>query len=256
MERILTQVVNFVRHDVISTRVHRSWLRVHELTTWMERFFTGRELVNTSSRLERNAALDCWKFCNFPKIILTSSYAVYKTGLIVIVTVSLVSCLHWLQHCTLHYITLHKTFIVRNHTEMTNCALHSQQRGSDNIINKKCKVIKDGKMGQFINRQQYWRKSVSVTEYTHTVRTTPFSLRCLLKFRFKTNKVIGPWTRITENYFTALLADLAVVLMVRLFTNHSTHMCNNQSHFTVIITDQSQHTHIYTVTNRGSQCMQ
>jgi len=31
MERILTQIVNFVRHDVISTRVHRSWLRVHEL---------------------------------------------------------------------------------------------------------------------------------------------------------------------------------------------------------------------------------
>jgi len=57
MERILTQIVNFVRHDVISTRVYRLWLRVHELTTWMECFFTGRELVNTSSRLERNAAL-------------------------------------------------------------------------------------------------------------------------------------------------------------------------------------------------------
>ena len=57
MERILTQIVNFVRHDVISTRVHRSWLRVHELTAWMERVFTGRELVNTTSRLEWNAAL-------------------------------------------------------------------------------------------------------------------------------------------------------------------------------------------------------
>ena len=34
-----------------------SWLRVHEITTSMERFFTGRELVNTSSRLEWNAAL-------------------------------------------------------------------------------------------------------------------------------------------------------------------------------------------------------
>ena len=30
------------------TRVHRSWLRVHELTTWMERAFTGRELVSWS----------------------------------------------------------------------------------------------------------------------------------------------------------------------------------------------------------------
>jgi len=26
----------------------------------MERFFTGRELVNTSSRLERNAAIGDW----------------------------------------------------------------------------------------------------------------------------------------------------------------------------------------------------
>jgi len=40
------------------TRVHRSWLRVHEFTTSMERCFTGRELVITRSRLQWNAALD------------------------------------------------------------------------------------------------------------------------------------------------------------------------------------------------------
>ena len=41
----------------------------------------------------------------------------------------------------LHYITLHKTFIVRNHTEATDCALVNRA-GSNNKIKKKCKVIK------------------------------------------------------------------------------------------------------------------
>ena len=39
------------------TRVHRSWLRVHDFTRWMERCFTARELVITRSRLQWNAAL-------------------------------------------------------------------------------------------------------------------------------------------------------------------------------------------------------
>jgi len=33
------------------TRVHRSWLRVHEFTTSMERCFTARELVNSWTRV-------------------------------------------------------------------------------------------------------------------------------------------------------------------------------------------------------------
>jgi len=35
------------------TRVHRSWLWVHDFTRWMERFFTARELVITTS-MERS----------------------------------------------------------------------------------------------------------------------------------------------------------------------------------------------------------
>jgi len=55
--------------------------------------------------------------------------------------------------------------------------------------------------------------------------------------------MIGPWTRITEDYFTALLADLAVVLMVRLRTNHSTRTRTQWPiTFHSDITDQSQHT--------------
>ena len=39
------------------TRVHRSWLRVHDFTRGMERCFPARELVITRSRLQWNAAL-------------------------------------------------------------------------------------------------------------------------------------------------------------------------------------------------------
>ena len=40
------------------TRVHRSWLRVHDFTRWMERFFTARELVITTS-VERSIRCGC-----------------------------------------------------------------------------------------------------------------------------------------------------------------------------------------------------
>ena len=40
------------------TRVHRLWLRVHDFTRWMERCFTARELMITTSRVQWNAALE------------------------------------------------------------------------------------------------------------------------------------------------------------------------------------------------------
>jgi len=39
-----------------NSRVHRSWLRVHDFTRWMERCFPARELVITRSRVHWNAA--------------------------------------------------------------------------------------------------------------------------------------------------------------------------------------------------------
>jgi len=92
------------------------------------------------------------------------------------------------------------------------------------------------------------------------MRTAPFAFRSLFKLRFKADEMIGSWTSITQDNFTALLAYFTVVLVISLehthtvtnhrtqqqsLTNHITHThSSDQSQHTETITDQSRHIHI------------
>jgi len=67
------------------------------------------------------------------------------------------------------------------------------------------------------------------------MRTTPFAFRSLLQLRFKTDEMVRARTGVTEDYFTSLLADFAVVLVVRLYISHTTysvHSLTQKKYFT------------------------
>lgn len=89
---------------------------------------------------------------------------------------------------------------------------------------------------------------MNISVDTYTVWTAPFAFRRLLKFRFQTDKMVGPRARVTENDFTALLTHFTVILVVGLRTNHiaaHTHVLHPiTSQHTLHSPITSQHTHM------------
>ena len=53
--------------------------------------------------------------------------------------------------------------------------------------------------------------------------TAPFAFRSLFKFRFKADEMVGSRTSVTEDDFTALLADFTVVLVIGLAHTQNNH---------------------------------